>query len=145
SPTPPADTPALEPIRVHESSIRKVATIWLLAAMAVFLGWAFFAPIDAGVTVQGTVTVSGKRKAIQHPRGGVVQAILTREGATVKQGEVLIKMNPLSTEADLTQYELQYINLLANESRLLAERAGHDTITWSAQIERLGADPRVAE
>src|SRR5205814_10264671 len=119
--------------------------LWLLAVMAVFLVWAFYAPIDAGVSVPGTVTVLGKRKAIQHPRGGVVQAILTREGATVKQGEVLIKMNALNSEADLTQYELQYINLLASESRLLAERAGRDSITWSAQLEKLGADPRAAE
>src|SRR5438105_3446756 len=92
---PPSHTAGLEPVHVHESSIRKAATIWLLAAMAVFLIWALFAPIDQGVPVPGSVSVFGKRKAIQHPRGGVVQAILTREGAQVKQGDILIKMNPL--------------------------------------------------
>ena len=55
----------------------------------------------------------------------------------VKQGDVLVKMNPLNTEADLTGIELQYINLLATESRLISERLGQTEITWRPAFQRL--------
>ena len=63
----------------------------------------------------------------------------------VKQGDVVLKINPLNTEANLTSVELQYINLLATESRLLAERMGTE-IAWRPELNRFGArDPRAAE
>lgn len=135
------------PPHIEESGIRKSAVRWLLAAMVLFFVWAFYAPIDQGVSAVGTVVVLGNRKAVQHPKGGVVESILTREGATVKQGDVLVRMNPLDTEADYTSYELQYINLLATESRLLSERAGYGAIAWNPELERRAKaqDGRVSE
>ena len=133
-----------KPIHIEESHIRKSAARWFLVSMLLFGVWAFYAPLDAGITVKGTVVVYGNRKAVQHPKGGVVQAILTREGATVQQGDILVKMNPLNSEADYTSAELQYINLLANESRLLSERAGQSAITWKPELNRPG-DARVVE
>jgi protease secretion system membrane fusion protein len=135
----------LQPVQVEESAIRKNAARWFLGFFAVFLAWALYAPIDAGVTVQGTVSVLGNRKAVQHPTGGVVEEIRVKEGAEVKQGEVLLRINPLKTEADLTGAELTYINLLASESRLKAERDGLGGINWSDELRKRfkPGDPRV--
>ena len=135
----------LEPVHVEESKIRKSASRWFLVLMVVFLVWAFWAPLDQGVIVSGTVVVSGYRKAVQHPAGGVVEYILVREGDTVKQGDVLIRINPLNTEATLTNAELQYINLLVTESRLRAERMNRPTIQWSKELDKWGNDERVKE
>lgn len=139
-----AGNSGLKPVHIVESRIRKSAARWFFAAMAVFGAWAALAPIDAGISVPGNVVVFGNRKAVQHPKGGVVQTLLTREGATVKQGDVLVKMNPLNTEADFTGTELQYINLLATESRLQAERAGQGGINWKPELNKAG-DARVIE
>lgn len=138
---------SLQPVQVEESAIRRNAAMWFLAFFLVFLGWAFLAPIDAGVTVQGSVIVLGNRKAVQHPSGGVVEAINVTEGAQVKQGDVLLRINPLKTEADLTGVELTYINLLASESRLKAERDNLVGITWSDELRRRfkPGDARVEE
>ena len=65
----------MEPVTIQESKIRKRAARWFFIAFAIFLIWAFFAPIDQGVTTTGQVVVSGYRKAIQHPTGGVVREI----------------------------------------------------------------------
>ena len=46
-----------------------------------FLGWAAFMPLDAGVNAPGTIAVSGNRQTVQHKDGGVVTAIHVREGA----------------------------------------------------------------
>jgi protease secretion system membrane fusion protein len=137
----------LKPVEVEESDIRRGAAKWFMGFFAVFLLWATLAPIDAGVTVQGSVSVLGNRKAIQHPTGGVVQEIMVKEGAQVEAGEVLLRINPLKTEAEMTGVELQYINLLATESRLKAERDNATTITWTEEIDKhfKEDDARVAE
>lgn len=137
----------LQPVMVEESDIRRNAAKWFLGFFAVFLAWALWAPIDAGVTVQGSVSVLGNRKAIQHPTGGVVQEIMVQEGAQVQQGQVLLRINPLKSEVEMTGAELQYINLLATESRLKAERDNVGAIKWGDELAKhfKPNDPRVAE
>lgn len=137
----------LKPVEVEESDIRRGAARWFMGFFAVFMLWATLAPIDAGVTVQGTVSVLGNRKAIQHPSGGVVQEIMVKEGAQVEEGQVLLRINPLKSEAEMTGVELQFINLLATESRLKAERDNTPAIKWSDELVKQFKpdDMRVAE
>ncbi len=126
----------LKPVEIEESDIRRNASRWFLGFFVVFLAWAFLAPIDEGVTVSAQVSVLGNRKQVQHPAGGVVQEIMVREGAEVQAGQVLVRVNPLKSDADLTGVELQYINLLASESRLKAERDGSGGIRWEEELTR---------
>jgi protease secretion system membrane fusion protein len=137
----------IQAVKIEESNIRKVLARWFLGMFVVFLGWAFFAPIDSGVTSQGTVTVLGNRKTVQHPSGGIVQEILVKEGAEVEQGQVLIRINPLKSEAEMSGVELQYINLLASESRLKSERDSLGSIRWVDDIAKQfkPSDTRVLE
>ena len=137
----------LEPVHVEESAIRRKAASFFLMFFAVFLIWAFWAPIDAGVTVAGNVSVLGNRKTVQHPSGGVVEEINVTEGVEVKQGDVLLRVNPLKTEVEMTGAELTYINLLASESRLKAERDNLGSINWSDELRKRfkAGDPRVEE
>jgi len=142
----PRRADGLEPVEIEESSVRRSTVRIILVTFLAFVVWSTTAPLDAGVVMTGSVTVAGNRKAVQHPTGGVVQEIRVQEGAVVRQGDVLLKVNPLNTEANLTSAELQYINLLASESRLAAERSGASEVRWRAEIERLGSrDPRVVE
>ena len=135
----------LEPIRIEEVRIHRLTSRLLIAACAAFTLWAAFAPLDAGVNVTGTVVVLGNRKAIQHPSGGVIEDILVHEGDVVKKGDVLVKLNKLSTEAALNSAELDYINAIANESRLISEREGLSSIEWLPQFNGRDDDPRVAQ
>jgi protease secretion system membrane fusion protein len=135
----------LEPVRIEESEVRKNGARWFIVAFVLFSVWATTMPINAGVPVMGNVVVAGYRKSVQHPTGGVVEEILTREGAIVKQGEVLLKVNPRTTDANLENVELQYINLLVNESRLKAERSGQGSISWAPELSKFGNDARVIE
>jgi protease secretion system membrane fusion protein len=137
----------LEPVAVEESGMRRKAAQFFLVFFVLFVVWAFTAPLDAGVSVPGNVVVMGNRKAVQHPSGGVVQGILVKEGDEVKQGDILLRVNPLKSEAEMTSIELQYINLLASESRLKAERDGQDSIRWAGEFANRFRpnDLRVAE
>lgn len=137
----------LKPVDVEESGIRRKAAQVFLIFFVLFLVWAFTAPIDAGVSVQGNVVVVGNRKAVQHPSGGVVEEILIKEGDEVQQGDILLRVNPLKSEAEMTTVELQYINLLASEARLKAERDGLGGINWGPELAKRFKpnDPRVQE
>jgi protease secretion system membrane fusion protein len=135
----------LQPVQIEESYIRKKAAKYFIIAFAVFMVWASFAPLDAGVSATGTVMVSGYRKALQHPTGGVVQDILVKEGDLVQEGDVLIRINPLKAEAELSASQLQYINALVMEARLQAERKGLGKITWPTDLDPWIKDQRVIE
>lgn len=135
----------LDPVQIEESPVRKMAAKVFLGFFAFFLLWAIVAPIDQGVYVPGSVVVAGNRQQVQHPSGGVVMGILVKEGDLVEANQVLIQINPLSSEANLTSAELQYINLLATESRLKAEREGAAGITWLKSLDRYASDPRAEE
>lgn len=135
----------LEPIRMEESRMKSKTLRLFVIALIAFGIWATYAPLDGGVTVSGTVVVMGNRKAVQHPSGGVVEEILVREGSTVKQGDPLVRINRLNTDAALNATELDYINVLAAESRLIAEREDQAAIKWLPALEQNAADPRVIE
>lgn len=135
----------LEPIEIEESDVKRRTAQVFAVVFALFLGWAFFAPLDAGVHVSGSVAVLGNRKAIQHPTGGVVREIRVREGSLVNQGDTLITINPLTVEAELNAAELDYLNALAEESRLTSERENLPQIVWLPEIESSALVDKVEE
>ena len=58
----------------------------IAATFGVSIVWSSLAPLSSAVVAQGSVKVDSSRKKIQHPEGGVVKAILVRDGSTVKAG-----------------------------------------------------------
>lgn len=135
----------MEPVRIEESSIKKQSGKVIAISFLAFLAWAFTAPIDSGTVVSGSVVVLGSRKAVQHPQGGVVEKILVREGDKVQQGDVVLQINPLQIQANLQQSEYEFIQTLAAHSRLIAERNGHNTITWEPDLATFASKAQVAE
>jgi protease secretion system membrane fusion protein len=135
----------LEPIRFEETRMKSKAVRLFFIAFVAFAVWATFAPIDSGVNVKGTVVVKGNRKAVQHPSGGVVETIMVREGSVVAQGDPLIRINRLSTEAGLNAAELEFIKEMATESRLTAERENLPAIKWLPGLEGEAKDARIRE
>ena len=136
----------VQPAVVQESHTRKRLMQGMMVFLLIFLGWSAVAPIDAGVHLPGTVKVSGNRKEIKHPSGGVITEILVEEGARVREGDILVRVNPLNTEASLSEAELDYLSSLAEESRLISQRDNLPQIEWSPVVLELkNTDPRMAE
>lgn len=129
----------LDPVAIEESKVRKSSVRILMVAVAIFLVWSVTAPLDSGVSMQGTVAIAGYRKAVQHPTGGIVTKVLVSEGDQVKQGQVLVRINPLESQATLSNLEQDYINLLVSESRAKAQLLG-GPIVWDPELSKL--DPQ---
>lgn len=116
----------------------------LMGGFGTFLIWASIAPLDKGVPLQGTVTVASNQKAIQHETGGTVEAILVKEGAAVKAGQVLVRMNSIhaASEADATR--VKYITARTMQARLIAER-DNTKIAFNHTFGNLNQNPQVLE
>lgn len=66
-----------------------------------FLLWASLAPLDEGVPTLGSVSIETKRRVVQHPQGGLIQEVAVREGQTVKEGDLLIRLDDNAAKANL--------------------------------------------
>lgn len=98
-----------------------------------FLGFAAFYRLDAAAFAPGQVMVSGNRQAVQHRDGGTVSALRVAEGDRVTRGQILIELAAGELQAEERGLTGQVYALLAQRSRMIAER------------DRLGAVPTPPE
>lgn len=111
-----------------------------------FILWAALAPLDQGAPGSGVVIVDSKRKAIQHLKGGIVESIHVRDGARVKAGDLLVRLNDRDIRAQLEIARGQYWAVKATEVRLLAERDNKPKLLFPGDMVEGGkTDTRAAE
>jgi HlyD family secretion protein len=132
---PPAHLEAGNPDREIRTGMAVAGVFFLL-----FLGCAAFVPLDAGVTAPGIIAVSGNRQTVQHKDGGVITAIHVREGQHVSAGQVLVEMAAPDFQAAERSLTSDYLLLLAQRQRLMAERLGASD--FAAPPEFASLDPR---
>jgi len=118
---------------------------WILTLIGAgsFFAWASLAPLDEGIPVQGTVVVSGKRKAVQSLGAGVVSQILVREGQAVHQGEPLFRLDQTQVEADVQSLRAQYRMAWASTARWQSERDNLQQVRFPPELSN-NPDPRLA-
>ena len=140
----PIEQSPIEKVNTDDSIHTRLGWFIVIVGFGGFLLWAFFAPLDKGVPLSGTVTVSSNRKAVQHETGGIVDKILVKEGETVQAGQVLVEMNDVQvkTQAEITRGQLY--SARATEARLIAERDNKSEITFPPLLLALGNDLVVA-
>src|SRR5690349_1086098 len=130
------------PLPVHSEAGNPTREIRLGVAIAVaffvlFLGWAAFVPLDAGVNASGIIAVSGNRQTVQHKDGGMVTAIHVREGQHVKAGQVLIELAAPDLRAAERALTSDYFLALAQQARLRAERSSQRDFAAPIQFASL--------
>ncbi len=101
---------------------RSVSVLYACTALAMaFLGWAYLAQLDEVTRGDGQVIPSSKKQVVQSLEGGIVEELLTREGARVKKGQVLLRIDDTSFSSDLGEREAKAISLRAQLTRLQFE------------------------
>ncbi len=119
----------------------RVFILALVSLLLALLVWSWFASIDMVVRGSGRIVASEHNQVIQHLEGGIVSAILVREGAAVKKGQVLISIADVRADADLGEGRVKILGLRARIARLQAEALGAATVTMPAELQR--DDPAV--
>ena len=120
--------------------------LWTLAlGFGGFLMWAAFAPLDEGVPSLGMVAIDTKRKAVQHLSGGIVKAVLVREGDRVQQDQLLMQLDATTTQANHGASRQRYLGLRAEQARLTAEYLGAPALVFHPDVLAAAGEPFVAQ
>jgi HlyD family secretion protein len=124
-----------------------LVTGFLALSVLVFgLGaWSAIARISGAVIAAGTVEVEGNRQIVQHPTGGVIEAILARDGDYVEAGAVLVRFEGDKLRPELAVVEGRYLEIVARKNRLAAERDGLVEIAFDPELlQRAAVVPETA-
>lgn len=112
--------------------------LWLiLAFFAAIMLWAALTEIDRSVRAQGRVIPSSQLQVVSNLEGGIVADIMVSSGQKVSKGQLLLKLSPIISNAELGSSKAAVSALRAKVARLKAEVTGltpsfNDTDTGSA-------------
>lgn len=147
SPTAPASVQAgsdgaVPPIAWRRYAVAGYALIAL--AFGVAGAWAATMRLDRAVISTGVVVTESSRKVVQHFEGGMVQAVLVKDGQAVRAGDVLLRIDPLQSQASADLFRNQLDAALVLEARLRAEQAQADELPLPADIATRRDEPALA-
>ena len=94
-------------------SYRRLGLATLLLCLGGAAAWAATVKLSGAVVATGTVVVETSVKKIQHASGGIVGEIFVKDGARVKAGDVLVKL-----DHTLARANLQIINQQIDEHEM---------------------------
>ncbi|SUS06001.1 putative Type I secretion system membrane fusion protein PrsE [uncultured Defluviicoccus sp.] len=114
-----------------------------LGLFVALLVLAIFVPIASGALANGQITVDGERKVVQHATGGIVSAILVKEGDTVNEGDVVVRLNAVQAGAAAGVINSQVDSLRAEEAVRIAETTGESVVDFPADLVVRGSDPAI--
>ncbi|MGQ4275102.1 HlyD family type I secretion periplasmic adaptor subunit [Terrihabitans sp. B22-R8] len=140
---PPSEAINPEPSAEWRSTIR-VGLFLVVFTFVVMGGWSALAQLHSGVVAGGALEPSGNRRTVQHLEGGIVREILVRNGMSVKEGDVLIRLDPTRNAATDQSTREQLAIALAMEARLIAQRDMLEEVTFPEEVLALQGNPLIA-
>jgi len=120
---------------MNSSETRGSLVIWIsLLALLCFFVWASQAELEQITRAPGQIIASGRTQVIQASDGGVLQALMVKEGDTVERGQVLALLDRQKLRASYQETRSRELALRATVARLQAEVVGNEP-TFAAENE----------
>ncbi len=91
---------ALEILETPLSPVRSGMILTICAFVVVALVWSWVGRVDIIATAQGKIQPVGRTKTVQPLETGKVAAIAVENGARVRAGDVLVRLDPGEAQAD---------------------------------------------
>ncbi len=137
--TPQVDAADFAPdiLRVQATPPRPLPRLVLgtgLSLVLAALAWAAVARVDVVAVAHGKLVPHSALKIVQPAEAGIVREILVSEGQSVRQGQLLMRMDPTLSAADLQSLQAELQQKLLSLRRIDAE-LGH------RPLARKAADP----
>ncbi|MEA2051176.1 MAG: HlyD family type I secretion periplasmic adaptor subunit [Campylobacterota bacterium] len=107
----------LDTISYKVSAVVKIVVSFIF----LFLLYAVSFDIDEISRGGGKFIPTTKVQHIKNFEGGVVSAIYVQEGDSIKKGQVLLKLSPISYQSKLDENKIRLEELIAKKARLKAE------------------------
>ncbi|NJO43343.1 MAG: HlyD family type I secretion periplasmic adaptor subunit [Cyanobacteria bacterium CRU_2_1] len=105
----------------------------ILVGITVGIGWSILARVNVVVPSTGKLEPISQSQAVQSRVGGVVTAVLVREGEQVKQGQLLMQLDKTALNNQLRAFMLQREQLVKEIAvlRLARQGASSDALVQS--------------
>lgn len=117
------------------TSVSAHMTFLLCGAMVVsFSIWASVSTLDIVSMATGEVIPSTQVKTIQHLEGGIVREILVRDGEAIKKGQLLMKLEPTASDADVAELLVRLRALSVDMARLEAMTTGAERPQFPSEL-----------
>lgn len=110
------------------SPIGRAITWTLMIGFTVGVLWACFGKIDIVAVAKGRIVPGGHTKTIQPLESGIVTVIHVHNGQPVKQGDVLIELDPTVSAADRDRIQNEYRAAQVDIARLRALMRNRETL-----------------
>ncbi len=115
---------------VKEASLTDTApqAMWALYLMfctvAAAIAWAILAHVDEIAKAEGRVVPDGREQVLASLEGGILRAMLVREGMLVEKEQELVQLDPTRVEAQQNEGQAKQLSLKGTLARLVAESTG---------------------
>ena len=120
----------------EKQNVIGITLILLLACLGAALFWANSFQLEEITRGNAKVIPSSREQVIQSLEGGILSAMLVKEGDVVTQGQPLLRIDPTKAKASYQEGQNKAIALRATASRLRAEARG-TPLQFSADVKQL--------
>jgi adhesin transport system membrane fusion protein len=118
--------------------------IFIVALFVVsFFTWAAVAKVDEIARGGGKVIPASKTQIIQTSEPGVVEAISVKVGEVVKKGQLLLRLNNMTTASTLGEATAKKRALMAKIARLDIQAGGNLDAVYHCPLEVAGPTPEI--
>ena len=126
---------------IEQQPLRARAVLYAIAvAVIALVAWAALAQVDEVTRGSGKVIPSRQVQVIQSQDGGVVTEILVREGDTVQEGQLLVRLDQTRSQSTFRENRAEYQALAVKAQRLQAVVDGTD---FEPDAQLAAAVPRI--
>ena len=126
-------------IRIHSI----VGLTVLFTSFGGFGFWAATAPLASAIIAQGSFVATGNNKIVQHLEGGIIKEMRVSEGETVKEGDILLTLDPTASRSNERMLQLRRLRLEAVVARLRAEAQGLREFQIPEVVMKEASDPDI--
>ncbi|MDP3694088.1 HlyD family type I secretion periplasmic adaptor subunit [Bradyrhizobium sp.] len=115
----------------------RMLLLTFLALFISFLVWAHFAILDEVKRGNGRVVPSRQTQVVQTLEGGIVGEILIQEGAIVKQGQSLMRIDDTKFASEFGEIRERRAAMAARVARLEAEARGRNEVMFPDLLDKI--------
>ena len=110
------------------SPLPRVMLYTLMILFVLIVLWAIFGKVDVVAVAQGKLVPKSYLKIVQPAEAGIVKEILVKEGDTVAQGQILMRMDAQIQDSDTKMVEAELMQRALQLRRIDAELAGKQLV-----------------
>lgn len=124
-----------EAVALGRQHLAARSVLWLIvASLAIFLIWSYFAVLDEVAIGEGKITPASKGQIIQSLEGGILSELNVHEGDVVERGQKLATLDPAMSRSSVEEAEQKIIALQARAARLKAEMDNHPDVVFPPEL-----------